>query len=155
MRGRRNPLNWPETNIFLFAFLLHFVWELLQLPLFSLSELTAWETILHCTRATFGDVVITYAAFLGTAWVARSRDWIVQGHRGATALFIAIGLVITVVFERLATGPLNRWVYAESMPIIPVLEVGASPVLQWIVLPMVLLWIMRRQLLGAQMVSAA
>jgi hypothetical protein len=146
MSGARNPLNWPETSLVLFAFLLHFVWELLQLPLFTVvTELSAWQAIVHCTRATFGDVIIAYVAFLGASIWARSRYWIVGPHAAPAIIFIVIGLLITVAFEYLATGPLNRWTYADSMPLVPGLQVGAAPVLQWLILPVILLWIMRRR----------
>jgi hypothetical protein len=48
--------------------------------------------------------------------------------------------------ERLATGPLGRWAYADAMPVVPVLEVGLSPLVQWIVLPPLIVWFVRRQL---------
>ena len=50
------------------------------------------------------------------------------------------------MMERLATGPLERWAYAERMPVIPLLEVGLSPLLQWIVVPPLIVWLVRRQL---------
>ncbi len=62
--------------------------------------------------------------------------------------FLVIGLVITVAFELLATGPLNRWEYGELMPIVPFIGVGASPVAQWLILPLVQLWFVRRQIIG-------
>lgn len=59
---------------------------------------------------------------------------------------MSAGVTITVVFERLATGPLGSWAYAETMPVVPVLEVGVLPLLQWIVLPPLMVWFVRRQL---------
>jgi hypothetical protein len=32
------------------------------------------------------------------------------------------------------------------MPVVPLLEVGLSPLLQWIVLPPLIVWFVRRQL---------
>ncbi len=60
--------------------------------------------------------------------------------------FLAIGLVITIAFELLATGPLNRWEYAELMPMI--LGVGAAPITQWVILPLLQLWFVKRQIIG-------
>lgn len=151
MNGNRNPLNWPETNLAFFGFLLHFAWEMLQLPLFVVAaELTAREAILHCTRATGGDLIITFAAFLGASVSVRTRHWIVRRDPTAIAVFILSGLSITIAFEYLAIGPLSRWTYAESMPIVPILQIGATPILQWLLLPVILLWITRRQLLAAR-----
>jgi hypothetical protein len=59
-------------------------------------------------------------------------------------------VVITIVMERLSTGPLGRRAYAERMPIVPLVDVGLSPLLQWIVLPPLIVWFVRRQLTCAR-----
>ncbi len=76
-----------------------------------------------------------------------------MSYSGVVA-FLAIGLIITIVFELLATGPLNRWEYSELMPMIPVTGVGASPVAQWIILPLLQLWFVKRQLIGGGVFAA-
>ena len=55
-------------------------------------------------------------------------------------------LLAGLVLEPLATGPLGRWAYAEGMPVVPLLGVGLSPALQWILLPPLVAWFVRRQL---------
>lgn len=151
MKGTRpTPLDWPETNIALFAFLLHLPWELFQLPLFLMdSALTVYETVLHCTRAAAGDVLIALASFWAAVLLVRDRLWVLRPPRRALAAYLASGLAITIVFELLATGPLARWAYSDLMPVGPLLGIGLSPVLQWILLPLLLLWIVRRQLHAA------
>jgi len=142
-------LNSPELHISIFAFLLNFVWELLQMPLFeNFTEYPYYEIILHCTKATFGDVLISLIAFFGACLISRSRMWIVSMNKSGVISFLAIGLIITIVFELLATGPLDRWQYGELMPMIPIIGVGISPVAQWIVLPLIQLWFVKRQILG-------
>lgn len=80
------------------------------------------------------------------ALAVRSRAWIVH----ATALqllgFVAVGVAITIAFEWVATELLDRWTYAESMPTLPLLGTGILPLLQWIVLPPLVVWFVRRQL---------
>jgi hypothetical protein len=45
-------------HISIFAFLLNFVWELLQMPLFAgFTDFQQYQVTLHCTKASFGDVV--------------------------------------------------------------------------------------------------
>ena len=60
--------------------------------------------------------------------------------------FIGIGLALTILIERLATGPLGRWEYAEAIPVLPILDIGVAPLLQWILLPPLAAWVVRRQL---------
>jgi hypothetical protein len=141
-------------HILIFAFLLNFVWELLQMPLFGeFSEYPYYQIILHCTKATSGDVVISLVAFAGACLITRSRMWIVSMNKSGVVAFLVIGLVITIVFELLATGPLNRWQYGELMPILPFIEVGVSPVAQWVILPTLQLWFVKRQIIGGGVVG--
>ncbi len=78
------------------------------MPLFSgFADFPYYQTVLHCTKATFGDVVISLAAFAGACLITRSRMWIVSMSYSGVVAFLAIGLIITIVFELLATGPLN------------------------------------------------
>jgi hypothetical protein len=154
MNSSKKILNAPELHIAIFAFLLNFFWEQLQLPLFAgFDERSYYSTVLHCTKATLGDVVISLVAFASACLVTRTRKWIVLNNISGPVTFLLIGLLITVVFEILATGPLNRWTYAETMPKVPFLEVGLSPVMQWIILPILQLWFVRRQIVGGEAIA--
>lgn len=137
----------PETNVAVFAFLLNVPWEFLQMPLFASDPSSAkWEHLRSCTLASLGDAVIAVVSFWGVAATGRTRRWILQPTWRRVALFVAIGVEITVVMEWLATGVLARWAYADDMPVIPGLETGLLPVLQWITLPPLIVWFVRRQL---------
>ncbi|MHB0672189.1 hypothetical protein [Roseomonas mucosa] len=143
----RRLLEAPGANVAVFAFLLNYPWEFLQVPLFrGMPTASHWEAIKVCTSATLGDTVIAVVAFWGVAAAAGTRRWILAPSAGQLAGFVAIGVAITLVLEWLATGPLGRWEYAEAMPIVPLLGVGLSPVLQWILLPPLVAWFVRRQL---------
>ncbi len=54
---------------------------------------------------------------------------------------MATGLLLTIVFELLATKYLDRWQYSDLMPVLPYLEVGLVPLLQWLALPPLSLWL--------------
>lgn len=128
-----------------FAFFLHFFWELIQMPLFSgFKEAYYYAVILHCLQATGGDVVISLLAVFVASMVTRSLEWTVGTNRAGVFIFFLTGLVITIIFELLATGPLDRWVYGTNMPNIPIINVGISPVAQWIVIPFIQLWYIKR-----------
>lgn len=154
MKGLKKAFDAPEFQIAIFSFLLNFQWELFQIPLFAgFNESAYFNTVLHCTKATLGDVVISLVAFTCACLVTRTRKWIVLDSIRGKATFLLTGLVITVVFEILATGPLNRWAYADIMPIVPILDVGVSPVMQWLLLPVLQLWFVKRQIVGGQNIS--
>ncbi|MEA5594080.1 hypothetical protein [Rivularia sp. UHCC 0363] len=141
----RSWLNLPELNIAIFAFLLNFLWEVQQMPFFQLSDLSCWERTRNCTLATFGDVLIALTGFWTVAFFSKSRYWFRQPKWWQLSIFILVSLVITVIFERLATGVLNRWEYADIMPILPVLDTGLTPILQWIIMPLIIVWFVKRQ----------
>jgi len=143
----RRLLDAPETNVAIFAFLLNVVWEFAQVPLFAgMRAAPHWTAILVCGRAALGDVVIALVGFWVVAAVAGSRGWILHATARQVAGFVTVGVLITLVMEWLATRVLGRWAYAETMAVVPLLGVGVAPLVQWIVLPPLVVWFVRRQL---------
>ena len=140
-------LDLPELNVAIFAFLLNFVWEFWQVPFFEgMPTAPHWEAIKFCTRATLGDVGIALVSFWSVAIAARSRSWIRHPTSSQILGFAAVGIAITVAFEWLATEVWGRWAYEAAMPTVPLLGTGVLPLLQWTVLPPLIVWFVRRQL---------
>lgn len=139
----------PEFHVALFAFLLNFTWEFLQVPFFKeMPEMAHWEAVLFCTRATLGDVLIALSAYWVVAGIRRSRDWIYRPDVLAIVAFLLVGVLITIVLEWHATQVQQRWQYAEIMPTLPLLGTGLAPLMQWLLLPPLILWFARRQLIA-------
>jgi len=140
-----------EFNVMVFSFLLHFVWEFLQVPLFAeMPTMEHWEAVLFCARAALVDVLIALFAFWVVALIRADRRWIVAPGKAEILGFIAVGVVITVALEWHATVILDRWQYGDLMPTIPILGTGLSPLMQWILLQPLVVWIVRRQILGQE-----
>ncbi len=130
----------------LFAFLLHLPWEFWQVPFFEgMAAAAHWPAVKVCTRAAFGDALIAVFASLAVTAATRSRSWIVRPTWRTVSAYIAVGLLVTVVIELLSTA-WGRWTYGGAMPVVPVLGVGLLPLLQWLVLPPLTVWFVRRQL---------
>lgn len=139
----------PEVPIAGFAFLTNFVWEMLQVPWFTgMSIASHGRVVWVCVQATGGDILILLGAFWLSSIVMRRRDWLITGELRPVALVVGTGVAVTVFIEALATGPLDRWQYAEAMPVIPIIGTGLAPLLQWLLLPPLVLWLSRRHLLG-------
>lgn len=137
----------PEFNILVFSFLINLPWELWQVTFYQgIAEQPHGAGVKACTQATFGDSGIALAAFWVTALIAKSRNWILRPRRSDIAVFVGVGLVATIAFETLATGALERWAYSDAMPRLPVLGTGLLPLLQWLALPPLVLWFVRRQI---------
>jgi hypothetical protein len=120
-----------------------------QVPLFAgMAEASHGSVVWACIQAAGGDVLILLASFWMASIVCGSRQWLIAGERKPAVALIITALIVTIILERLATGPLERWVYADSMPIIPFLNVGVAPLLQWLLLPPLIMWLTRRHVHG-------
>lgn len=154
---RRGLLDQPETTILIFAFLLNYPWEFLQAPFYEgLAHAAHWQAVKVCTRAAGGDAVIMLAAYASVAAVAADRWWLRAPSQRRMIGFLAIGILVTIVIEILATRSDYSawgWQYSGLMPLLPGLDVGLTPILQWILLPPLTIWFARRQL-GAASASA-
>lgn len=135
----------PEVTVAFLSFCLHFVWEFLQVPTYAgMAEMNHWDGVKLCTSATIGDVGFALTAFWATALAARSRRWIVRPALWQTGLFVAVGIALTVGFEYYYTQISLRWTYSELMPLVPPFGTGLSPLVQWIVIPLLTANLARR-----------
>jgi len=120
----------------------HLIWEILQLPLYTLWATGTFQkklfAIVHCT---IGDVLIVAAALLlSLGMFARSRG----ANAGVAAVWaasLALGLSYTIFSEWLNTGVRASWTYSDFMPLVPVIGTGLAPLLQWVVVPTLAMWI--------------
>jgi hypothetical protein len=145
----RAVTNSPEFNVAVFALLLNFPWEILQMRLFAgVASVRFVDAISGCTQATLGDVIIMLLAFETVALAARNRRWVLAPSGRQLAVFIGIGVSITAIIEWLATNGrwVQGWTYSLAMPVLPVVGIGVSPLLQWVFVPLLLVWFVRRQL---------
>ena len=132
----------PEVILVVGGLLLNFAWEPLQTPL-NADASQPWRYLLwtraHCTG---GDVLILLAAHAVTALAARERRWARRERRAPILAFILTGLAYTAWSEWFNTRISLSWAYAELMP--TVFGIGAAPLLQWLVIPTILVALLRR-----------
>jgi hypothetical protein len=137
----------PETNLFLFAFLLNFVYEVWQAPYYTFyNSPTLAEKIRDLTHCTFGDGVIILMCYWVVSAIARTRYWILQPTWQLTAMLTSIGLIITLLYETYRVNVTR----AYGVPVLAVPGLGMSwlAVLQWVVLPPFVIYLARRHMLG-------
>tara|TARA_Y100001001_G_scaffold121596_1_gene119678 strand:+ start:7148 stop:7648 length:501 start_codon:yes stop_codon:yes gene_type:complete len=127
------------------SFLLHFFWEMAQVPFFTgMMDAPHGAVVWLCTRAAIGDANIALFAYGVAAVVTRDGFWI-QGwwRRHTLGAYFASGLFITIVFEAWATGVGQRWSYNDAMPLLPFLGTGIAPLVQWVIVPIISLYSLR------------
>ena len=127
----------------LLAFVLHGLWETAQLPLYTLWEDTDRRRVLsylfHCIA---GDILIAVTLFLSVAALFRDSAWPVHRPWRGGAVMIVLGLAYTVFSEWYNVYRVGAWAYAEAMP--RILGIGLTPLLQWLVVPVVMLILWHR-----------
>jgi len=117
----------------------HLAWETVHLPLYALwATATLGEkafAVLHCTG---GDLLIALSALILALVLVGDRAWRATGLRRVAALTIIFGLAYTIFSEWLNTVVRGAWAYSDLMPIARLagLEVGLSPLLQWVAVPL-------------------
>jgi hypothetical protein len=122
-------------------FTLNFVWEMAQARFYSsMKGLPFWSATWLCARAAAADVALLALWFGIAALVAHDGAWPLHPTPKAIAVFFALGLLATVAIEHwaIATG---RWSYSSGMPTI--IGVGALPLLQWVLIPILSLLVFR------------
>jgi len=120
----------------LVAFALHFTWEMAHAKWYAtMNALPFWTATAWCARAALIDVLIGAAAYAVAALIARNVRWVRQPGALPLTFYLAIGIVVTVAIERWAVA-IGRWRYAATMPTIG--GVGLSPLLQWLVVPLLI-----------------
>jgi hypothetical protein len=139
----------PEANVFFFGVLVNLPWELLQVPLFDgMSRAPHWQATKFCSLAAVGDGALLVGAYWVTSALARSRQWVLHPRLRDVLVLLSVGQVMNALFEWLNTEVWQRWAYIPAMPTVPLLGTGLAPVLQWLFLPPLVIWIVRRQIDG-------
>ena len=116
------------------AFLLNFAWELIQMPLYN-SASFGMDHVAFCALGSVADAIMVLLLYFGLAFIFNNPLWIQSLNGKRIALVILIGGIGGILGEMRHLS-LGSWAYADSMPIIPLVNVGISPVLQFMTLPL-------------------
>ncbi len=142
LRGWRNL---PEVQLIMLALPLELLWETAQFPLYDVWHQNEWGYILyglaHCTA---GDLLILLVLYEVIALLNRNRYWYLNNVILNGLLFTAFGVGYTIYSETMNVRVKGNWGYTDLMPIVPVVDIGGMPFLQWVLIPPVLLWLMRQ-----------
>lgn len=120
--------------VFGLAFVLNFIWEISQSFLYAPHYVGIAGLITVHLRASLGDVLIIFVIMLLDTFISKNLYVGEKIGKIRLAAIIFIGLMLATSVEKyaLATG---RWSYNPSMPIVPWLNVGLTPILQMMLIP--------------------
>lgn len=123
--------------------LANLLWEFAQMPLYTVWQ-APWAEIafagLHCLG---GDVLIASASIWAALIVLKAERWPEMRFRRVAAVTMTVGLGYTAFSEWLNVSVRQSWAYSDLMPTVTPLEIGVSPLVQWIVVPALALFIAR------------
>ena len=124
------------------SFALNLVWEVLQLPLYTIWQSAAAPrlayAVLHCTA---GDALIALVSFLFTSIILRTAMWPSSKPWRGSVLVISFGLAYTAYSEWRNVYEIGAWAYSPAMPLVS--GIGLSPLLQWLIVPAITLLVFR------------
>ncbi len=119
------------------AFALNLAWEIAHVRLYTLwaeaDGLTVAWSVFHCT---LGDVLIAFALFALAGMALRRADWPASRPWTGSAMVVTGAMAYTAWSEWYNVYRAGSWGYTASMPLI--FGIGLSPLLQWLILPPVL-----------------
>ncbi len=131
--------------VFILSFLLNFVWEMWQMPFFHFESENSYTAMnWMCTQASLGDGLISVLAFLVVKYRFNAPLWYRTATRWQYSIYLSVGILMTIVLEWINIYLLGRWYYADIMPVIPMINVGMVPLLQWLIVPLVLIFLLKR-----------
>jgi hypothetical protein len=123
----------------LLAFVLNFAWEVIQMPLYKDASFDI-EHIAFCALASVADAIMVLLIYFGFALIYRNPLWVRNLTLPRILLLMFVGTIGAVVAEMRHVSAGN-WAYDKAMPIIAVVDVGLSPVLQFMLLPVIIYYL--------------
>ena len=116
--------------------LAHSVWEILQLPLYSIwSTGTSREIMFAVVHCTAGDLMISALSLIAALVLFGRQSWPEERFFPVALATLFFGIGYTIYSEWSNTVVLKTWAYSELMPRLPVLGTGLSPLIQWLIVP--------------------
>ena len=124
------------------ALVLNLVWEIVQLPLFTIPTARSMAQIVYViAHCTVGDAVIAAVSFAIASLLLRDADWpLVEPWRGGI-IVMWLGVMYTSYSEWRNVYEAGNWGYSSNMPLI--YGVGLAPLVQWIFIPVAAILILR------------
>ena len=120
-----------------FVALANLAWEIAHLPLYTLwREGSPGEIAFAVVHCTAGDVLIATASLVLALLLFGDRGWPETSFPQVVATAVVFGVSYTVFSEWLNIEVRGSWAYSDLMPVVPVIDTGLSPLLQWIVIPL-------------------
>ena len=139
--SEKNVFNKLILKISSLAFFLNLVWEIAQGPLYS-GYVYDLNHISFCALASVADMLMVLLLYFAFSLFYKDPYWLGRMTISNVISLVLIGGIGAILGElrHLAAG---SWSYSDAMPLLPYVEVGLSPVLQFMMLPTLIFYLGR------------
>ena len=121
--------------------LFNLAWEFLHMPLYQLWETgSVYEIAYAAIHCTGGDILIAFFSLIAALVITGHKDWRTLNSSGVVIITVLLGFLYTAFSEWLNIEIRASWAYRDLMPVIPIINMGLSPALQWLVVPLTGFW---------------
>ena len=142
--------NWLQALRIYFAIVAvgSLTWEALHLPLYTIwTTGSRGEQVFAAAHCTGGDLLIALSSLMLPLLIVGDRSWPHRSFTTVAVLAVAFGVAYTGFSEWLNLFVRRSWAYSEWMPVVPIAGgIGLSPLLQWLVVPGVGFWVVRKRI---------
>lgn len=132
-------------TIAILTFVFNLIWEVAQGPLYKGYE-HDWQHISICALASVADMLMVLILLFLFGLIYNNVFWTKNFTTFRVVILMLAGGVGAIIAEVWHTSR-GDWAYAERMPLIPWVEVGVSPALQFTILPLLIFIIISRLVL--------
>ncbi|MDR4470279.1 MAG: hypothetical protein MRJ68_18605 [Nitrospira sp.] len=133
-------INRDSGRICVIAVILNYPWERAQSVLYRAADgsVIPWW---HCMLASLGDgLLVLLMCWAGRVVLGQPAWFEYPGLRGY--MFMAVtGLAMIIPIEWILMNRVGWWSYTADMYLVPGVAVGVSPVMQMLLVPPLIFWI--------------
>ena len=133
-------------SIFGMGFLLNLIWENVQAPLYE-GYTNFWDHFMMCFWASIVDAAVILLLYALFALWYKDTFWMKHLNWKKGLVLMLLGAAVAFGFEYWAFEN-EVWAYTDRMPVVDVLEIGLSPLLQMMLLPLLTFYVSYRMLKG-------
>lgn len=143
--ANRKTFNKFILVMIILAFQTNFIWEIIQIRYYK-NPTYDIKHIAFCGLASLADVLMVLLLYFGFATIYNNIFWISPLQFQKIIVMVLLGGAGAILSEMWHLS-IGSWAYNNSMPLIPVVNVGISPILQFMVLPLLIYFLSYRRTL--------
>lgn len=123
------------------SFFIFIAWEFLQSSFYDNTGIPIFKIIYYRIHCTIGDIMIlTFCIFLWGV-IKQKKEWNEKPNYADYLGITVLGLSYTIFSEVRNVFIVKSWAYSSSMPLIPIFNIGLIPIVQWIFLPALIIYL--------------